>query len=140
MRASYTYILIAISCCQISVVIWISWRICYWFHEMYLKWVCDSLCMDYMSLTCWFFVTYLHPCMLGYILNIFITCINLVGWLQELIDYVWLHAIMHICNWFGISYAYCWLHLAMCTMEWWCCHAWGHNMQHSYGLALMAGP
>lgn len=70
----------------------------------------------YMSLTCWLYVVWLHPCMLSAFLNVFITYINLVSWLQGLIAYALLHPFMCMCSWLGIAYACWWLHLVMCTM------------------------
>ena len=33
----------------------------------------------YMLLTCWLYVAWLHPCMLGTLLNVLVTCMSLVG-------------------------------------------------------------
>ena len=64
----------------------------------------------YMFLTC-------HCMPLDYIFVCLITCIILVGFLQELIAYAWLYVLMHMCSWLGITYACWWCHVAMCIME-----------------------
>jgi len=58
-------------------------------------------------LVTWAYVAWLHPFMLGCTLDCLITCISLVGWLQELIAYASLHVFIHMCSWLGIAYA-CW--------------------------------
>ena len=71
----------------------------------------------YMSLTCWLYAAWLHVFMLGAFLNALITCIRLIGWLQELITYAWLHVFIHMYRWLGISYACWYFHVPMCAME-----------------------
>lgn len=56
-------------------------------------------------LVTWLYAAWLHPCMLECIVDYLIKCIIFVGWLQELIAYARLHAVMCMCSWLSIAYA-----------------------------------